>query len=95
MGRDGPDDGTGDEVARRTVLECIARAERPLGALEVARRTHLSSLVVIPVLTRLAEESLVQRECVATGSGRTDKTWAYAVTGRGSRAIAGSTRTTG
>ncbi|QYG92238.1 hypothetical protein HC251_07170 [Iamia sp. SCSIO 61187] len=82
-------------MARRSVLDCLGHAERPLGPLEVARRTHLSSLVVIPVLTKLAEESLVRRECVVTGSGRTDKTWAYTLTGRGGRAVAASSRRTG
>jgi len=86
----------GDEVARRNVLECLARSEGPVGALEISRRTHLSTLVVIPILTRLSDESLVRREPIATGSGRTDVTWAYELTGRGSRAVAsGAVRGTG
>lgn len=94
MGRK-TDGGPGDEVARRSVLTCLAQAEEPLGALDVAHRTHLSTLVVIPVLTALVEESLATRECVATGSGRQDRTWAYALTGRGTRALAAATRRTG
>lgn len=89
------DGGVGDEVARRNVLACLAQAETPLGALEVARRTHLSTLVVIPVLTALADEALVARDCVTTGSGRMDRTWAYAITGRGARAVATAGRRTG
>lgn len=89
------DGGGGDEAVRRSVLECLARADAPLGALEVSRRTHLSTLVVVPVLTRLAEESLVRRDSVATGSGRQDRTWAYQITGRGSRVVAGPARRTG
>ncbi len=85
----------GDEVARRNVLQTLAQADGPLGALEVARRTHLSTLVVIPILTALAEEALVRRDCVTTGSGRQDRTWAYALTGRGSRAVAEAARRTG
>lgn len=87
--------GPGDEVARRSVLECLAQADAPLGALEVSRRTHLSTLVVIPVLTGLADESLARRECVTTGSGRQDRTWAYSITGRGARVAAEGARRTG
>src|SRR5262249_46531834 len=79
------DQGSGDEVARRSVLQCLGQADGPVGALEVARRAHLSTLVVIPILTTLAEEALVRRTCVTTGSGRRDTTWAYVLTGRGSR----------
>ena len=71
------------------MLECLARSERPVGALAISRSTHLSTLVVIPILARLTDESLVRREQIATGSGRTDVTWAYALTGRGARAVAG------
>lgn len=81
----------GDDVARRSVLECLAQADRPLGALDVSRRTHLSTLVVIPVLTRLTEEMLVSRDRITIGSGRRDVTWAYGLTGRGSRAVSGGT----
>lgn len=89
-------EGPGDDVARRSILECLAAADGPLGALEVARRTHLSTLVAIPVLSRLAEESLVRRGRLATGSGRQDVTWAYELTGRGAQAVAsGGTRRTG
>lgn len=88
-------EGPGDDVARRSILECLAAADGPLGALEVARRTHLSTLVVIPTLTRLAEESLVRRGRVATGSGRHDVTWAYELTGRGAQAASGAARRTG
>lgn len=82
-------------MARRRVLECLAGAEEPVGALEVSRRTHLSTLVVIPILTRLGDESLVRRDRIRTGSGRTDVTWAYGLTGRGARAAAGAAREVG
>ncbi len=96
MGSRSTSEGSGDAVARRNVLECLAASDGPLGALEVARRTHLSTLVVIPVLTRLAEESLVRRGRVATGSGRQDVTWAYELTGRGTQTVAsGAARRTG
>lgn len=85
----------GDDVARRSVLRCLAQADEPLGALEVSRRTHLSTLVAIPILTALAEEALVRRDSVATGSGRHDTTWAYTLTGRGNRAVADAARRTG
>jgi predicted ArsR family transcriptional regulator len=89
-------EGPGDALARRNVLECLAEADGPLGALDVSRRTHLSTLVVIPVLTRLTEEALVSRGRVSTGSGRQDVTWAYELTGRGARAVAtGTARRTG
>lgn len=89
------DDCGGDEVARRSVLRVLAQADGPLGALEVSRRAHLSTLVVIPTLTTLAEEALVHRDRVVTGSGRRDVTWAYAITGRGNRAVAEAGRRTG
>lgn len=95
MGGRSTKEGSGDAVARRSVLECLAAADGPLGALDVARRTHLSSLVVIPVLTKLAEETLVRRGRVSTGSGRQAVTWAYELTGRGAQAVASGARRTG
>ncbi|HEU5149441.1 MAG TPA: hypothetical protein VFU19_03025 [Iamia sp.] len=88
-------DAGADDVARRSVLRVLGQADGPLGALEVSRRSHLSTLVVIPILTTLAEEALVRRERVTTGSGRRDVTWAYALTGRGNRAVAEAARRTG
>ncbi len=85
----------GDGVARRSVLECLAKADRPLGALDIAHETHLSTLVVIPVLGELAEEGLAARECHAKRAGDRNPTWAYVVTPRGSRAVGRASRPTG
>lgn len=88
-----PDVGNG--VARRNILECLARSDHPLGALDIARQTHLSTLVVIPILGELAEEALVAREAHSKRVGDRNPSWAYVVTPRGCRAVGRAARPTG
>lgn len=80
------DEAAGDGV-HRTVLECLAHADAPLCALEVAQRTHLSTLVVVPVLTQLLDDLLVERARQGRPGARS-ATWGYTLTGRGSRLAA-------
>lgn len=84
----------GDLLARRAVMECLARSDRALQPLEVARQAHLSTLVVVPALAGLVEDALVTRDQRARGS-RHGATWTYRLTARGSRSLAVAMRPTG
>ena len=83
-GHGGPD--ARDEPARRCVLGCLADAAEPLGAREVARRTHLTTLVAVPALAHLLATGIVSREFVAGRTGEHRGAWHYSLTRQGAQA---------
>ncbi len=68
-----------DEVVRRAVIRCLAQRNSPMSPITLARETHLSTLVVVPLLGRLQDDALVDRHRDGTQSGH------YGLTPRGRR----------
>lgn len=85
---------SGDGATRRTILECLAREDGSLSPLEVARRSHLSTLVVVPALAGLVDDGLVLRDQRARDAGTGPVAWTYRLTARGGR-VAGEGRRAG
>ncbi|CAN5322263.1 hypothetical protein BH20ACT3_BH20ACT3_05050 [soil metagenome] len=66
------------------VLDLLRRARTGVVALSIARGTGLSTLVVIPVLSRLVDEGLALRRVVTEPDG-SHRTWEYQLTARARR----------
>ena len=77
---------TGSQVADselRAVLHFLRRATSASTVLEIARGTHLSTLVVVPALEELTSGGLAQSQARTIGTARA---WTYQLTARGRRA---------
>ena len=67
------------------LLSHLRRVRTDACALQLARSTNLSTLVVIPVLQHLVELGLVSRRAVEVDGS--SATWAYRLTARGLREV--------
>ncbi len=77
---------TGTQVADselRAVLAFLRRAPAASTALEIARGTYLSTLVVVPALETLTEQGLAQSQARTIGAARA---WTFQLTVQGRRA---------
>lgn len=71
----------------RSVIASLRRSAEPLSVLELSSHAGLSTLVVIPELTRMRDEGLVLRSDHPVQVGRT-RAWTYHLTARGAREAA-------
>lgn len=84
MSSEGPAGTAVSEVELGAVLASLYRQATASSALDIARRTRLSTLVVIPALTRLVDDGLAARRIVDDGSSAR-RTWSYVLTVQGRR----------